>query len=559
MSQLKRNPFQLTILAMAVLSLSACSTTSNPGGFDFGGIGDGLGKLGAKTAELGSNAWEGTKDVLNIGPQEPELLDEVDLALMEEDAVMDANQSGTSEVQIAAAESLPVLKRKELKSKTSNDEGALAFGQIPEPTTPTLSNAPDLSEGEIVVLASSQSTSESTAEQPANGAFSEVPVAKADAGAVQLLDLTHEVKADENLWQIAKTTTGDANNWHVLADINNLPPNASVFVGQKLIIPADMVDPKYSGVEQPVISDTAETKQLAIDSTATAQVSTQPTAVQPATATSSNESAVVALQIPEAKPETVNTQTEAVAAAEQSTPAVAVDDEININPNMSDALALEVGHGETLWDFAKRTTGDATNWKTIAKKNMFNEQQIGLIRPGQKIYVPANILRARDASGALIAKGEEGQAPNANIGGVAPTGAQAIAATAAVMTGTNKPEPQADATDTQTVAAKSADAKGDIKIVEAAFQDDGAIKPVTAESLSKEASLAVDSNNAKLGKVMVKGTYYPKAVYNNADFSSSLLMRVSPGTQLLVSKAIGPWLEVKTEKGIGYVHSRDIK
>jgi len=62
-----------------------------------------------------------------------------------------------------------------------------------------------------------------------------------------------------------------------------------------------------------------------------------------------------------------------------------------------------------------------------------------------------------------------------------------------------------------------------------------------------------------MGKVMVKGTYYPKAVYNNADFSSSLLMRVSPGTQLLVSKAIGPWLEVKTNKGVGYVHSRDIK
>ena len=67
------------------------------------------------------------------------------------------------------------------------------------------------------------------------------------------------------------------------------------------------------------------------------------------------------------------------------------------------------------------------------------------------------------------------------------------------------------------------------------------------------------ASNEQLGKVMVRGTYYPKAVYNEADFSSSLLMRVSPGTQLLVSKAIGPWLEVKTDKGVGYVHSRDIK
>ncbi len=58
---------------------------------------------------------------------------------------------------------------------------------------------------------------------------------------------------------------------------------------------------------------------------------------------------------------------------------------------------------------------------------------------------------------------------------------------------------------------------------------------------------------------MVSGTYYPKAIYNNADFSSSLLMRVSPGTTLQVSKAMGNWYQVKTSKGLGYVHQRDIK
>ena len=58
---------------------------------------------------------------------------------------------------------------------------------------------------------------------------------------------------------------------------------------------------------------------------------------------------------------------------------------------------------------------------------------------------------------------------------------------------------------------------------------------------------------------MVSGTYYPKAVYNDADFSSSLLMRVSPGTTLQVSRAIGSWYEVSTDQGTGYVHARDIK
>ena len=63
----------------------------------------------------------------------------------------------------------------------------------------------------------------------------------------------------------------------------------------------------------------------------------------------------------------------------------------------------------------------------------------------------------------------------------------------------------------------------------------------------------------KSRQIMVSGTYYPKAIYNDANFSSSLLMRVSPGTSLTVSRAIGPWFEVQTEKGPGFVHSRDTR
>jgi len=342
----------------------------------------------------------------------------------------------------------------------------------------------------------------------------------------------------------------------VLADINNLAPDASVMPGQKLIIPADLVKPEYNSGEQPVNAEVAQTKlEQPVSAAAAQDTIAEVEVMQPAKPDNNNEFAAVAIKVPEAKPEAVVVVADQSAEAAPAKPLMATGD-------MSDSMPLEVGVGETLWDFAKRTTGDATNWRTIAAHNKFDEQQLGLIRPGQKIYVPASIVRARDANGALIAKGEESLSPEAKIGGVAPENVQAIAATAAVLTGTNKPAeaPAAEAEAPAVAAATPAnpdETKGDIKIVEAAFQDDGAIKPVTAESLSEEASVAVDSN-AKLGKVMVKGTYYPKAVYNNADFSSSLLMRVSPGTQLLVSKAIGPWLEVKTEKGVGYVHSRDI-
>ncbi len=500
MSQLKKTPFQLTFLAAAVLSLSACTTTPTIGGIDLGRVGTGISKVGSKTAEIGSNAWEGTKNLLNIGPPESDLLDEVDLALMEEDADME-------DVQVNALSSEPLLPQQPLEvsmaeageslSGAEMEEQTLAFGEIPDQAQP---------ESDIVVMASYKEEAPASGETVTEGLLDEELLAKAEEATVPLTDLTYVVTENETLWVIAKSTTGDANNWHVIADINNLAPDASVYVGQKIVIPADMVKPEYSAVEVAVENEVVVAEA------------------------ESNQPAAVSLQIP-AKEEVV-----VAAAAEQIQPAKTQD----AGSIMANATALKVGEGETLWDFAKRTTGDATNWKSIAEKNLLGEQQIASIRPGQKIYVPTDMVRSRDENGVLIAKGEEGNIPTATVGGVTPTNKAAIDASTAVLAGTNKPE------------------DAEIKIVEAAYQDEKNITPVTAESLSKEAAMEVATND-KLGKVMVRGTYYPKAVYNEADFSSSLLMRVSPGTQLLVSKAIGPWLEVQTDKGVGYVHSRDIK
>lgn len=498
MSQPRNSIFKLSFLAAAILSLSACSTPPRIPGVDLGQIGNGLSKMGSKTKELSSNAWEGTKGLLNIGPQDSELLDEVDLALMEENTNIDS-------VQVASNDALPLLPQDDMGTTLTNTQpllpqndtlqGSTAFGQIPEQP---------VAGGSVLALgdAGMQQPQEQLIIDETFALETEVLLAEdTETAMVASNDMTHVVTESENLWTIAKSTTGDANNWHVIADINNLNPNASVFIGQKLIIPADMVKPVEAvaqiDVEQPVAVD----------------------AEQPA---------IVALNIP--KNQTEETVT---ATAEQTMPSVPAD-AANI---MTDATALKVGAGETLWDFAKRTTGDATNWKSIADKNLFDEKQLATIRPGQKIYVPTDMVRSRDASGVLIALGAE---ETGTVGGMIPQNKEAIAASAAVLAGTNQPD-------------------GQVKIVEAAYQDNDGITPVTAESLSQEAALAVADNDDKDGKVMVSGTYYPKAVYNEADFSSSLLMRVSPGTQLLVSKAIGPWLEVKTEKGVGYVHSRDIK
>lgn len=494
MSQLNSKAFQLSILVAAMLSLSACSTTPTIAGID-------LGKVGSKTAELGSNAWEGTKNLLHIGPTETELLDEVDLALMEEDANLVDVQVASNDQQL-----LPQDDTQTAWSDTFEDQPLLpqdaaqpttaaAFGEVPQQL-----GAPK----EVLVLASSNT--EQSLETPVLPAAQTVPTT----------DLIHVVAQSESLWTIAKSTTGDANNWHVIADINNLMPSEAVYIGQKITIPADMVKPVDAAIAEVDMAKPIEETEIVVAAA---------TDVLPAT---TEQPATVALNIPEKSA----AEAAVVATAEQIKPAAPA----NAANIMADATALKVGEGETLWDFAKRTTGDATNWKQIADKNLFDEKQLAGIRPGQKIYVPTDIVRSRDANGVLVAQGAEGI-----VGGALPQNKEAIAATAAVLAGTNQPD-------------------GKIKIVEAAFQDNKGITPVTAESLSEEAALAVADNAAEqTGKVMVSGTYYPKAVYNQADFSSSLLMRVSPGTQLLVSKAIGPWLQVETDKGVGYVHSRDIK
>jgi len=101
-----------------------------------------------------------------------------------------------------------------------------------------------------------------------------------------------------------------------------------------------------------------------------------------------------------------------------------------------------------------------------------------------------------------------------------------------------------------------------LKIVEATFKSDKNLTDLTsgltASAPTNEPAKDIEPIGVPV-EVMVSGTYYPKAVYNDADFSSSLLMRVSPGTTLQVSRAFGTWFEVNTSKGRGFVHQRDIK
>jgi len=461
------NPVLLkrSVLAVAIVSLSACSTAPRVEDYDLSRIGEGILSAGRTTADVSQRAWHKTTYLLGFSDVNPSsdqdlLMDEVDLALMEEDAILPDQQATPRPVIIQSA------------------------------TAITQKQTPVTLEAAAIPL----------------------------EDAIEVEDLVHEVASNETLWEISKKTTGDANNWHVLADVNNLAPNASVFPGQQLIIPADMVKPGYDDAQTAAQIQSTEIRIDTQNLNAARQNDEKPLAIDN-TEVASTEKLIIPTQ-----------SADPVEVAVAKTP---------------EGRAFKLNAGETLWDFSKRTTGDATNWQAIAGQNNFSEKQAVVVRAGQTIYVPEALVKPVQDVAANAIK--------------APAIDSAETTSVAVAETTPASDSEAISASTELLAeASTLDETQPIKIVEATFKADETITPIVIPEAIPSESALLDSDSSPT-QVMVSGTYYPKAVYNEADFSSSLLMRVSPGTTLQVSKAMGNWFEVETDKGVGYVHQRDIK
>ena len=68
--------------------------------------------------------------------------------------------------------------------------------------------------------------------------------------------------------------------------------------------------------------------------------------------------------------------------------------------------------------------------------------------------------------------------------------------------------------------------------------------------------------NGEIGNsrmIKVVGTYYPKGIYSEPVGSSSLLMRVAPGSTFVYEESIGEWIKIRTETGTGYIRKIDAK
>jgi len=443
----KNQILKLAAIFSLMSLLGACASTGGSGTPQYP-----LERLGKSVTETGNRIWDGTRylfklkdsdDTIAEGDLADEYFDEFDTEVFDEIEISDVDAAG-------------VEKPLDLAS----------LG-----TAITTDVSPEIAEEAVEVT--------------------EIPTSNED--------LFHTVGENESLWELAKMLTGNANNWRALAEINDLGESGSVYVGQRIRIPADM---KRVPLDEDLANDN------------------QPAAAEP--------------EIMQAKADD-EAESKPMMAAETST---------------GDTEEFEVLAGESLWFFAKRTTGSPANWTKIAQANDMSESQANNLRFGQTIKVPADLIADGVAGQTAAAEPAMNKTPEAEA---------ALAVADAIQLG------EGDNSDAKVALAAATDkpaaAEDDIKIVEANFQSE---PPKELELAKRADDLLADQQGEAATEedgdaVMVSGTYYPKAIYNEANFSSSLLMRVSPGTKLTVSKAVGPWFEVVTDKGVGYVHSRDTK
>jgi nucleoid-associated protein YgaU len=503
--------FKKSLLAVAVLTLSGCASAPKLDDVDLSPIGEGILVAGRVTAEVGIHAWDvgmyllgfsditgdDTKsDIVDVSDNQFQL-DEIDEAMLKDDALLPEDALNPVVIANATANydvifETPSADEMVISNETSKADPILILPKMPDS---------DFVEVEQFELVSLENIQEETLTQATIEFISDDK------------EYIHKVGSNENLWDIAKATTGDATNWHALADINDLNQDAGIFVGQSLVIPAKMLKPGYMDA----VNDAANGTQIA----------SNPILIEPQKQISSSQDIVI-------------TSADSGTSSQRLT--IPAASEIPGTP-------VKLKPGETLWDFAKRTTGDATNWRAIAGHNNFSEKQAVIVRAGQAILVPEDLVKpettlasVQPAAKPVITE----EARTEVLAAIEKVNQSAINASSELLT--------------EATSLSNAQLFGDetqpITIVEANFQVDPSQQPIATDAVEV---VKMTSVTPYISKVMVSGTYYPKAIYNDADFSSSLLMRVSPGTSLKVSKALGNWFEVETDKGTGYVHQRDIK
>jgi len=559
MSKYPTTLFKKSLIAAAVLSVSACSTVPSVPSVDLGSVGSGLANAGKATIDAGRKTWNTTTYLLgftdSIGPENTTANTD-DALLANATGIAPANSTQSAAIVQPVNVEQPVVIQ---QASAPLDQERLQAQTLPQQASPA---DQDLSQA----LLAQQSLPQALPTDQNNAALADLSSAQPaieDLSSENLSnenlvteDLIHKVSDNETLWDIAKKTTGDANNWHILAEVNDLTQSAVVFPGQQLVIPSDLVKPDFDTPETMaggVSAIAAQTTQELDPTTRSAALVEADQLALGAPAPIAADPAAAVVQ---------STQPTSSAALTQVTDTEAERATIAIN-----ASPVDLNEGETLWDFAKRTTGDATNWQAIAAQNNFTEKQAVTVRPGQTIFVPHALIKGEDSASNAV------EPANSQLQSASVSEAEPVLSEPSSLDGEQIAASQTQNTASETQIKFSeqlvipyADEQGDSQAMQASLNQDQPQTMQIVEATYKTDMPLIDTDanpellaDAAEQNIMVSGTYYPKAVYNSADFSSSLLMRVSPGTTLQVSRTMGSWFEVETDKGIGYVHARDIK
>lgn len=202
--------YKRSLIALAVLSTSACSSIPQVSSIDFAAVSSGIGKAGKVTASSTRETWNTTVKLLGFS---------------------DSNERPSGQNQPLADEQL-LVARKDVNHVLPIE--LVPTIKIRKSQRASVTHTPTA----VIAKRSKRPTKEL------------IPRASLDQGDEDLLltkeHLLHEVTIGDNLWNIAKETTGNALNWQVLADINSLSQNASVFPGQQLVIPTSLIHEENS-------------------------------------------------------------------------------------------------------------------------------------------------------------------------------------------------------------------------------------------------------------------------------------------------------------------------
>lgn len=176
-----------------------------------------------------------------------------------------------------------------------------------------------------------------------------------------------------------------------------------------------------------------------------------------------------------------------------------------------------VQRGDRLSEIAQTFTGQESNWRAIASVNSIENPRN--LREGAVLLIPQSMLIQDESSN--VAEAPQRQTPQINT----------------------------------PLAVKRANASSDTDVVVTAIPRKGEfeLNPIDQNSAGSRAA----SSDAFAQSIKVIGSYYPKGIYSAPQTSSTLLMRVTPGTTFDLEATIDGWFKITTENGSGFIRHSD--